>query len=110
MIRAAVLVLALTMAGCAAAPVTPKRAETLPVAVTCPASCKIDCEPDQWPQWTHDPDSPEAWKALIGEMIEEFRELVLACDAKRSSCNACLRWLENQRVTCGFDRPCGPAQ
>jgi hypothetical protein len=103
-IRAAVL--ALLLAGCAAAPSMPAPPPAL--HAMCSTVCMADCLPAEWPQWQCiDPDAPECWDEQAATLALPLQQIARQCDAARRACLACLRRLEAVGAICGVGDPCG---
>jgi hypothetical protein len=97
--------LLLMLAGCAQHSIKPL--DLGPLHLSCPAECKATCIPEQWPQWTGDPDSPQTWDTWPEQVALELRQMVETCESKRAACVRCIGNAESVGVVCGITRECG---
>lgn len=94
--RALVLVLACLLAGCKTVPVVAPPPE--PVPAQCDPRCFEPCD-DRLPAWRPaDPESPEAWDELPGQVLIPARRRLWSCEGHRQACVQCLDRLRDAGV------------
>lgn len=96
---AVVLALAWVLGGCSRnvkpdpVPVVPE-----PLPYTCAGACQLPCSYDSIAWAPTDPDSPEAFRDLIVQVVSPLREAVWVCEARRLDCLKCLDDLKKAGV------------
>lgn len=63
--------------------------------------CYIPCTPsttDTGVRWTADPESPDAWDALGGDVVPELAGKALQCERRRQACADFLNALKSRGV------------
>lgn len=102
----ALLLLALVLAGCDRTTQTVTR-PTPPLAVVCDSSCVAPCPDASAVRWRPaDPDSGEAWKLLVTDVVAKLAEAAEQCEAQRKACARCIRTIERSGRVCGTFEVC----
>lgn len=110
MIRlAALLLIALGLAGCPSPPVRMHVDPPAPLPNVCDDACKTPCEDaKQVARWEcPDPEDGECWKLQHEQVINPLVTLAERCEVKRQSCMDCIERADNARATCGTVIDCG---
>ena len=90
---------ALLLAACAGKrPPEIPPAESKPLPVACPPAALERCQTDI-PRWEPpDPNSPEAWKLILPQVVLPLGEELVACDGRVAALRACLDNLQAEGV------------
>lgn len=118
--RARVVLMALSLAGCQQQAIRPP--DLGPVSVSCSGECKASCLPDPipgkfdaegkpllaWPRWEcENPDDPACWDEQPTDLAKPMQEIAERCDAARASCLRCMKGMEQVGIVCGITKGCG---
>lgn len=74
---------------------------TRPVPAQCNQICFLPCvseNGDSGVRWEADPNKPNAWDGLGGDVVPALADKLRSCDVRRQACVQCLRRLDKAKV------------